>query len=249
MNVMPQAWRKSPRPVICLTIGVLAALAGTLAAAPTASATPPTILSISQTAGHIHVSWQLPSDGSTPFRVQIASAANVGGDGEFFSENVVADDLLSTGTTSWTDTDPLPAGTYYVHVADSNLTCSSDNDCFSEEWSATTSVRVSLSVGFAWGTTRTGHVTSNRAIAGGTLIVSAWNADGALPPGTKGVCTQSNNLLLHKTADKNINGQWTCTYRLPKTLIGKRITVTLNIVFGTTGAFLHKTVTTTVTRR
>jgi hypothetical protein len=216
-----------------------------------AGATPPTLVAVSQNGGHVTVNWQLPADGSTSFRVQIATHPDTGGDGEFFSENVVADDILSDNQASWTDIDELSPGIYYVHVSDSNLTCQSDNgsDCFSEQWSATMPVQIPLNSAFAWGTSKSGRIKANKAIAGGLLVLTAWNPDGTLPPGTKGVCTESSNLTLYKTTDRDVNGQWTCAYRLPVNLVGKHVTVSLNVVFGTTGAFLNKTISATVTRR
>lgn len=222
-----------------------------LASATTAKATPPQLVAVTQAAGHVTVTWQLPTDGSTSFRVQIASHPDAGGDGEFFSENIVADDILSDGQTSWTDIDALPAGIYFVHVSDSDLTCQQDDgsDCFSEQWSQTVTIAIPLTVAFGWGTTRAGHLTPNRAVAGGTLVISTWNPDGDLPTGTTGVCTSSDNLLLHQTVHGLSNGAWTCAYRLPKQLAGKHITVSFSVVFGTTATFLNKTISATVARR
>jgi hypothetical protein len=228
----------------------LAFAAVTLVGASAADATPPQLLTVSEAGGHVTVSWQLPADGSTSFRVQIATAPDAGGDGEFFSENVVAQDILADGQTRWADVDQLPAGLYYVHVSDSNLSCQADDssDCYSEQWSQTETVQIPLNAAFAWGTSRNGHIKRDKAIAGGLLVLTTWNPNGSLPVGTKGVCTESVNLILYKTTDRNVNGQWTCAYRLPAKLAGKHITVTLDVVFGTTGAFLHQTISATVTR-
>src|SRR5436853_6908878 len=101
---------------------IVAVLAGV---ASGRSTTAPTITGTAVQAGrHIEVTWALPQDGSTSFTVEVATNPSTGGTGEFFTENVVASDLLNNTQTSWTDPSTLPPGTYYVHVSDSNLTCS-----------------------------------------------------------------------------------------------------------------------------
>src|SRR5947209_7263805 len=119
---------------------VLAVMLVALALGASASArvtTAPTITgTFIQPGRHIGITWALPQDGSTSFTIEVATNPSTGGTGQFFTENIVASDILNDTQTSWIDPDQLPPGTYYAHVSDSNLTCSQDDlsDCFAQQW-------------------------------------------------------------------------------------------------------------------
>jgi hypothetical protein len=97
-----------------------------------ASAAPPILLSVGQVARHPTATWSLPPAASL-VRIEVAISPDVGSDGAFFSENVKASDFLSDDAqTTWTDTDQIDGGTYFVHVGALDLACVSCGT----EWSA-----------------------------------------------------------------------------------------------------------------
>jgi hypothetical protein len=113
---------------------LLVVLASSLALAPAAHAAPPVVGSVGLTDTRATVTWTLPNGGQD-WTVEIASAAAVGPDGGFLTANIVDLETFLPGTTvtTWTSSVPLDAGTYYVHVAASDISCST---CASYEWSA-----------------------------------------------------------------------------------------------------------------
>jgi hypothetical protein len=214
---------------------MLATVGLTLALTPTSVAAPPTIVSLSQTQGHVQVTWTLPADGSTSWRVQVARSPQTGGDGAFFSENIVDDDFVSDFQTSWTSVDPLPAGIYFVHVADSNLTCSgSRDDCFAEQWSSPAQINVPLNVAYAYGSlTRAGKLIFGRAIAEHVFRITVRNADGTLPQGTTGLCLiDVPGVVFPRAVKRGIYGDaFVCAWYLQRSLAGKRLDVEVHVFF------------------
>lgn len=206
------------------------------------TAVAPTLLSATASGGHVSVSWTLPPDGSTSYRVQIATSAATGGQGEFFSENVVADDFLDDAQTTWTSVDPLPAGLYYVHVSDSNLTCERDDgsDCFSAQWSQDATVRVPLTLSYSYGArTLTGAFVRGRALAGRTFQFVVRSTTGALPATTRGTCgaTATGIVWPKKTRQGLVAGTFYCSWLVPATIAGKTMHVDVAVFFGSAGGF------------
>jgi hypothetical protein len=104
------------------TLFVMAGLvfpAGAFAAAPA-------LLTVGQISGHLTATWSLPPG----VEARVAEAAvnpARSSDGYFFFENVLAagsfDTLTSTQTT-WTDSFQNDPGTYYIHIAGWDRSCS-----------------------------------------------------------------------------------------------------------------------------
>jgi hypothetical protein len=88
-----------------------------------ASAAPPVILSVGQVDRHPTAAWSLPA-GVEARVVEVATNPAAGSDGYFFSENVKAFSVPQPTDTSWTYSYQLDPGTYYVHVAGWDTTCS-----------------------------------------------------------------------------------------------------------------------------
>src|SRR5438046_1332629 len=105
-----------------------------LALAPVAHAAPPVVATVGLTTDtRAILTWTLPVGGQD-FAIEVASSPAVDADGGFLAANVVDTDAFLPGTalTSWTGAVPLDPGTYYVHVAASDLACTT---CPSYEWS------------------------------------------------------------------------------------------------------------------
>jgi hypothetical protein len=92
--------------------------------------------------------------GAQDWMVEVASSSAVDVDGGFLAANVVDVDTFLPGTTltSWTGSVPLDPGTYYVHVASSDLACAT---CPSYEWSAAKTLVVAAAATTAPATTTT----------------------------------------------------------------------------------------------
>src|SRR5947207_11445814 len=105
-----------------------------LALAPVAHAAPPVVATVGLTTDtRAMLTWTLPVGGQD-FAIEVASSPTLDTDGGFLAANVVDTDAFLPGTalTSWTGAVPLDPGTYYVHVAASDLACTT---CPSYEWS------------------------------------------------------------------------------------------------------------------
>jgi hypothetical protein len=117
---------------------VLIAALALLALAPTASAAPPSLVSVTQSGGKIAASWTLPAGGQA-WTIEVSKTSGVDSDGYFDSDDVVDTQIFVDGTTSWTSDVVLPAGTYYVHLSGADVRCTT---CPVPEWSTVRSVTV-----------------------------------------------------------------------------------------------------------
>lgn len=98
-----------------------------------AAAAAPAIQVVSHVKRHPHVTWAL-APGTEARVIEISTSPDVASSGDFFSENVVEFDTLLPAQTSWLDEDQLKPGTYYVHVASEDPSCSYIS-CPPREWS------------------------------------------------------------------------------------------------------------------
>ncbi len=102
----------------------------------------PAILAVGQAQHHATVAWTLPA-GTVSRTVEIGDSPSVSTDGAFFSDHVKSSDAVTEAQTTYTSTDALAPGTYYVHVAGNVPGCDA---CPTHEWSATTPLVIPTSV-------------------------------------------------------------------------------------------------------
>jgi hypothetical protein len=81
---------------------------------PSASATPATLDSLTQTGGVLSASWTLAGDGSQTWDLEVATSPNRDGFGYFV--DFLVSGAPAPGDTAFTAPSPLPAGTYYMYV-------------------------------------------------------------------------------------------------------------------------------------
>src|SRR4051812_8904287 len=90
------------------------ALAAAVLAPAAAQAAPPALVSAGHTSdARPMASWTLPAGGASTF-IEISKSPAIGEDGAF--ANAVTEEFPDPDQTSWTATDPLDVGTYYLHV-------------------------------------------------------------------------------------------------------------------------------------
>jgi hypothetical protein len=106
--------RTSPFVFVC-TLSALV-FTGQVAAAP------PVLTSVSHVDRHPSATWTLPP-GVVPQVAEVATSPATSTDGYFFSENVVAFDLLQRGQTNWVYNSQLDPGTYYAHISGLDEPC------------------------------------------------------------------------------------------------------------------------------
>lgn len=133
--------------VVLTAVCLLAALA----AAGSASAASPTLLTVGASGGYATASWSL-APGAQAWTIEVATSPALDVDGSFLSDDVVDIHVFMDSTTSWTGTQTLADGTYYVHI--SGASCAS---CADVSWSAIKS----FSVGGATTTTTTDATTTS----------------------------------------------------------------------------------------
>jgi hypothetical protein len=102
-------------------VGTLVLTLG-LAVTGTALAAAPVLLSVGHVDRHPTATWSLPA-GVQSRVIEVATSPATEGAGEFVAANVTTWDNLDDFQTSWTSSDQLEPGTYYVHVSGFHLSC------------------------------------------------------------------------------------------------------------------------------
>jgi hypothetical protein len=129
-NSLVRAGRR--RTALALSIAAL------LVPAAAAQATPPTLLAVGQSAGHLNASWTLPPSMASDF-IEVANRPAVEADGYFPNANTLLYDAnLGDDQTSYVSSLLFPGGVYYVHVAafDTRKCITGDEPDCKDEFSA-----------------------------------------------------------------------------------------------------------------
>jgi hypothetical protein len=106
-----------------------------------AAAAPPVLTSVRHIDGRPAATWTLPS-GVTSQVVEVATSPATSTDGDFFSENVEAFDLLEDAQTSWVDDFQLDPGVYYLHVGGFEEPCYFAGLCPIQEFTQIGTLRI-----------------------------------------------------------------------------------------------------------
>jgi hypothetical protein len=112
-------------------------LIAALALPATATATPPSLQSVSQNGGRIAATWSLPAGMVLDYIEAGTRPVTTADEGDFPLENTALAESLDDFATSYLASVQIPAGTYYVHVsAFSAAKCvtGDEPDCV-DEWS------------------------------------------------------------------------------------------------------------------
>jgi hypothetical protein len=169
--------------VLLIAVAVVA-----FAAAPSAVAAPPALLTAGATDLHATATWSLPA-GVEAKLVEVASSPSVDADGYFQADTLEAGAVLTPSQTAWTDAYQLePSRTYYLHVGGSDTGCGS---CPSVEFSNVLSFSVGTTAG---GGSSTALLRIQKAGAGSGRIVSDPSG---IDCGT--ACTRQYLKLIHVT--------------------------------------------------
>jgi hypothetical protein len=115
---------------------VLVTVAAALFVPKAALAAPPTLVAVGHDKQHPTASWRLPP-GVESQLIEFATDPALGTDGSFVFENIVLEDLVEAGQTSYTSSErQLKTGvTYYVHVSGIDWPCFFVFACPVREWS------------------------------------------------------------------------------------------------------------------
>jgi hypothetical protein len=106
-----------------------------------AAAAPPVLTSVRHIDGRPAATWTLPP-GVTSQVVEVATSPATSTDGDFFSENVEAFDLLEDAQTSWVDDFQLDPGVYYLHVGGFEEPCYFAGLCPIQEFTQIGTLRI-----------------------------------------------------------------------------------------------------------
>src|SRR2546430_1012738 len=82
----------------------------------------PVLQSVGQVTRNMTAAWSLNQAIENDY-IEVATSPQTYPEGEFLAENVALTDLLDPGVTTYTASDQLPAGVYYVHIASYEPTC------------------------------------------------------------------------------------------------------------------------------
>ena len=82
----------------------------------------PVLESVGQEGRLANASWSLDASLANDY-IEVATSPETYPEGEFLVENLALSDLLDPGVTTYSATEQLPAGVYYVHVAAYDPSC------------------------------------------------------------------------------------------------------------------------------
>jgi hypothetical protein len=124
---------------------------------------PPVLDSVEQASGVVTANWTLPANEGADF-IEISESQEQYASGGFFVDETMLFDFFSDpAKTTYTSTQPLPPGTYYVHVAGFDDTqCPSEPACFIDEYSNTLNVTIPPSSSGSGGGGSSGGSTSGQ---------------------------------------------------------------------------------------
>lgn len=122
---------------------VVVTVAAALVVPKAALSAPPTLVAVGHLKQHLTASWRLPP-GVESQLIEIATDPALATDGSFVFENIVLEDLVEAGQTSYTSIERrLKTGvTYYVHVSGIDWPCFFVFACPVREWSNVLTLRI-----------------------------------------------------------------------------------------------------------